>query len=215
MKEIWNECPSVGFWCNASEDSNNNCGPHGKTLNFHPTQSNKVQCGTLTAGRHCENGHSESGHGRQCCKRLESNWKLISKTCEHLTLHSENPVEHLEFLRVSCVNGAQSVEHTDTFRGATPNCVFVRDESNFVLRVRNFPPFQTSVAMHKGKHCVPHTCKAGNGLCMMGWLEKPTFCLFQDKVIEDLEPVGEMPCHTVVGVKGECNANLLFRVHSA
>ena len=215
LAKIWSLYPSKGFRANCFLDNTNNYGLHGQTLNFQPRATDKVRCGTFSIGRY-ENGHLEKKYKRTHSQKSMENIEFLSCVKQYLQREFPSHKDQLEYLRVNCVQGAQTMEHTDTMRGATPNFVFIRPGSNFQLRVRNFPLFKNSVVLHGGKHYIPHQYKQCQGLTMIGlWKGVPRFILFPPEVIDMLEPFGDITEWVVVGVnKGKLQVlGSRYKVH--
>ena len=114
----------------------------------------------------------------------------------------------MEYMRVNLVVGAKTGEHTDTMRGPTPNFMLIEpydgEKTDFILRVRLFPKFRTSVVSYHGKLFIPHMY-CPSELIMIGFNEgKAHYYQFKPEALEDLKPHGEFGDWIVVGiVKGK------------
>ena len=203
LEEIWSLYPTTGFTANFSQDNKDNYGLHGNTLNFKLAETHKVKCGSCSMGRY-ENGHLERKYNRLYPEKSLQHLKFLDAVRRHLETEFPEHKGELDYMRVNCVQGAQSIEHTDTMRGVTPNFVFIKPGSNFQLRVRQFPLFKNSVVKYCGEPYIPHQHKESVGLTMIGRFRgKLCFLVFPPKVIDMVEPYGNLPNCVVVGVHGE------------
>ena len=106
------------------------------------------------------------------------------------------------FLQVQLVVGAKTGEHTDTMRGATPNFILIEGDTTFILRIRKFPNFHSSVVCYQDKYYIPHSL-CPESLVMIGENEAgcPNFYKFPAVTVNQLEPVGDLHQFITVGIK--------------
>eukprot|EP00562_Extubocellulus_spinifer_P022583 CAMPEP_0178630070 /NCGR_PEP_ID=MMETSP0698-20121128/10298_1 /TAXON_ID=265572 /ORGANISM="Extubocellulus spinifer, Strain CCMP396" /LENGTH=555 /DNA_ID=CAMNT_0020269441 /DNA_START=20 /DNA_END=1683 /DNA_ORIENTATION=- len=191
-------------------DASDDFGGHVCDLNFQ--EGDKV--GHLTFGYY-ENEHGErnskkgkTGNERYHRYGLVSCERRNGKTLEHFTnsVHGMADLE-LPWLwerpRVDAMVAADTLPHTDTFRGCSING-YVAHDDGAVIKLLSFPEFKTSVVTYKGRHMIPFMYDtAGDTIAMIGFGEggvKAEVKQFNASVVNELEPVGRLR-HIAVGVK--------------
>lgn len=120
-------------------------GAHQSVLGFSQVPFDEdVKFGVRSMGLWYDNGHLERCHGHQMCIFSRKHYEFLLKIqeCLYLSFRSQALREAMKkYMRVALVVGAQTGEHTDTMRGATPNFILIEPDSLFHLRVRLFPKF--------------------------------------------------------------------------
>ena len=180
-------------------------GSHQAILGYGQIPFGGTKFGIRSMGLWYENGHLEEHHGHQMCSFSRQHLQFLLKIQE--CLHCSFPKTALresmaKFLRVQLVVGAQTAEHTDTMRGSTPNFILIEPDSTFILRVRLFPNFHSSVVLYQSKFYIPLSY-CPSSLVMIGLNDagSPFFFKFPPETINKLEPVGDLKHFIVVGIK--------------
>ena len=202
LVQVWRMHPKGGFSYNDSKDPNVNCGSCDTTLRYAGTDNLTVKPGRLSLGLVHDNGHTSHVRDRPMCFNSEKNFLFLSLVKQYLCRFFPQHRHMMQCMRIGCVQGAMTVEHNDTMRGATPTFVFIQPSSNFQLRVRQFPLFKVSVVLHNGVPCVPHQHREGLGLTLIGyWGGRASYILLPEREVENLLPHGNLNNLIVVGVK--------------
>ena len=200
--QIWQQYPKDGFSYTSSKDPNINYGSCDTTLRFAPKDQLTVKPGRLSLGLVYDNGHTSKLKERFICLKSEKNFIFLSLIKQYLCRHYPTDRHMMECMRVGCVQGAMTVEHNDTMRGATPTYMFIQPGSNFQLRVRQFPRFKVSVVLHMGVPCIPHQFREGLGLTVIQEIEGDArYVLLPQNAIDNLLPYGNINSSIVVGIK--------------
>lgn len=177
--------------------------------------------GTLTIGLVYEGDWKRdsktAGKGqRVMCKQSEKYLSFLLQVKEmlldHPNIHSTVKLNIDECLRVNALYGARTLRHTDSFKGNTPNALFIRSgnqEPGYLLYDR-FPEFKSSVVkISVGaagyKYFVPHSySEASDEIRCIGENPNkpgfPIFYIFPSSMIDAMEPVGKLG-FAVVGWK--------------
>jgi hypothetical protein len=147
---------------------------------------------------------------RKMCLKSEQylDFLLHVKEMLHPMVHSTLQLLMDDSLRVNILCGARTLAHTDSYRGNTPNMLYIvgnpKEEPGW-LCYDPFPRFKVSVVKIKGHYFIPHSySEASNEVrCIGAHPNKPNkvfFYIFQSNVIDCMEPVGDLP-YGVVGWK--------------
>ena len=168
-------------------------------------RENKI--GTLTIGLVYEGDWKAdsrlAGKGqRQMCKISEQHLHFLFLVKEMLYPKLHPTLQPLvdETLRVNILCGAKTLAHTDSFRGNTPNFVYILQQPGVqpgYLCYDVFPVFKYSVVKLFGKYFIPHSFSQASNECKcIG--EHPTkpnhpyFYVFLADVIDIMEPYGDL-----------------------
>ena len=109
-------------------------------------------------------------------------------------------------LRVNILCGARTLAHTDSFRGNTPNFLYIvpnpQEEAGW-LCYDKFPRFKVSVVQMHGQYYIPHSySQASDEVRCIGVNpfdpRKPIFYIFNSQAIDAMEPFGDLS-YGVVG----------------
>jgi len=98
--------------------------------------------GTRSLGLRCENEHTIWLYNREMCPYSEKHIKFLQHI--HSSIYFEFPAMRKvtdQLMRANLVVGRKTGSHTDTMRGATPNCMLIEPGSAFQLAVCQFPKF--------------------------------------------------------------------------
>ena len=130
----------------------------------------------------------------------------------HPLLHSTLQPLIDETMRLTVLCGAMTLGHTDSFRGNTPNALYIcwtAGEPLGWLTYDLFPRFKASVVIIDGKFYIPHSfSEASDELRCIGENPKkpgfPIYYLFPSSYLDKCLPYGDLP-YCVVGwlVSGE------------
>ena len=154
-------------------------GGHQRALNFPDNVDSLVgKVGDLSIGMVCDGHWKElskiAGKGiKPRCNKSEKFLEFLKVVKEMLIplLHRKKRWDNLDSLidsslRVTVLLGASTLPHTDSYRGNTPNCVYIsktQNEEPGFLVYATFPKFKSSVVTIDGQHYVPHSYSdAGN-----------------------------------------------------
>ena len=113
-----------------------------------------------------------------------------------------------ESMRVNVLYGANTLAHTDSYRGNTPNFAYIVDNPHGKpgwLCYDKFPRFKVSVVKMNGQYYIPHGySQASDEVRCIGSdpkdPTKPIYYVFESSAIDSMEPVGNLP-YGVVGWK--------------
>jgi hypothetical protein len=127
-----------------------------------PEVSQNKEVGSLSIGFVYENDYKKvswmEGNGkRSMCKVSEEHLKFLDAVREMLypLLHPTLQIVIDETVRVNILCGAQTLAHTDSFRGNTPNALYIVKQQGIepgYLCYDTFPKFKYSVVKLWGKH---------------------------------------------------------------
>ena len=156
----------------------------------------------------------------------EGNWKANSKTAgngEHKTCKVSRKymnfllivLESLQkqmdkdlyaiahdCLRMNIIFGANTLGHTDAYKGNTPNYLYIAqdrpDQECGCLVYDNFPKFKSSVVMIDNRYYIPHSWSqaADRCICYTEDPQKPgcpKFIMFKSNIIDAMQPVYDLP----------------------
>lgn len=200
-------------------------GGHQKALNF-PMNSNLKASGNLSIGLVYDGEWKEkskiAGNGvKERCNKSDQHIDfllIIEEALETILkgkLWKEAKVKWdglavlvRKSMRVSVLVGARTLAHTDSYRGNTPNFLYIvkkADDPQGCLVYDTFPKFKSSVVSIHGKLYVPHSySEASNEVRCIGSdpqnSKKPTFYVFNCDVIDAMLPYGDLP-YGIVGWK--------------
>ncbi|CAB9525585.1 expressed unknown protein [Seminavis robusta] len=188
--------PSAGY-----VDPNADYGAHRNNLQFPVNSASSMKLGTQSLGLRYENEHSEVYYGYKMCQFSRQHLQFLLNIQRAIYLsHPSSQISNAtqDYMRVNLVVGAQTGEHADTFRGATPNFIFIEPGNTFHLRIRLFPKFHSSVVSYKGDYYIPHQYSPRIGKNDKG---DPHYFEFPPSTFDKLEPVGDLHSFIVVGIK--------------
>ena len=169
-------------------------------------QSSENRIGSLTIGLVYESGFKEksryAGRGkRKMCEVSEQYLLFLQKVREMLMpmLHPTLQIVVDETMRVNILCGAKTLAHTDSFRGNTPNGLYIVQQQGLVpgyLCYDPFPKFKYSLVKLRGKLYIPHSFSEASNECRcIGehpyQPNKPYYYVFPASVIDSMEPHGE------------------------
>ena len=190
------------------DDNTKNYGSHMITLGFDKMDplEYKHKIGSKTMGLRYENEHSVVHWNSTMCNLSQKNLEFLLNVYDSILIQFPTEKKSLqEYLRVNLIVGAKTIEHTDNMRGATPSFIMIEPGKSFVLRIRLFPSFKTSVVKYQGKRYIPHQLHH-DSLVMIGEDDNgdPRYFKFRSKeTIEELEPYGDFSDYIVVGIKAK------------
>ena len=108
-----------------------------------------------------------------------------------------------ESMRVNILYGARTKAHTDSYRGNTPNFLYIVDDGTNqggggCLLYDTFPKFRCSVVSIGGKYYVPHGYSSSDQCikCIGENPKKPgypIYCIFPLSALDYMLPVGDLP----------------------
>lgn len=115
-------------------------------------------------------------------------------------LHKTLQIHFDDTFRVNILCGARTQAHTDSFRGNTPNMMYIvgkPGQDTGYLCYDSFPKFKGSVVKMDGRLYVPHGySQAGNQLKLIGEDPNrpglPMYYVFPASYIDRLEPYGDL-----------------------
>lgn len=162
--------------------------------------------GSVTIGLVYENGYKEksrlAGKGkRKMCEVSEQYIFFLEKVREMLMpmLHPTLQIVVDETMRVNILCGAQTLAHTDSFRGNTPNGLYIVKQQGIdpgYLCYDPFPKFKYSLVKLWGKLYIPHSFSQASNECRCIGEHpyipnKPYYYVFPASVIDAMEPYGD------------------------
>jgi hypothetical protein len=117
-----------------------------------------------------------------------------------LTILCDTKKLNMETLRVTSICGANTLAHTDSCRGVTPNWLMFHGEGG-ELTVKIFPSFRCSVVNLRGKLYIPAGYSSSSGLRMYGLDKNKAYKYeFPPSDLQSLIPFGDLP-YAVIGLK--------------
>jgi hypothetical protein len=152
MQQFWsNKIFSLFPWSYLETCSSDNCGKSDKDyggqfkgLNFDkdvPLPPNIPGEGKLGIGLLYESDHKFVTHpGRRFCIKSEKNMDYLLAIEKALTILCDTKKLNMETLRVTSICGANTLAHTDSCRGVTPNWLMFHGEGGELI-VKIFPSF--------------------------------------------------------------------------
>ena len=207
IEDVWQNYPNSHFSTrNDRTTSNDDYGMHGKLHNFSDyVKINEWQYtfGSLNIGLCYENDHSKVYRERELSKLSELFLRFLLTIKKYL-LQKYKSMHHIinSPMRVSCINGAKTRGHTDCDKGSGPTFVLLEKDDGFVLSVRQFPTFHSSVVQFKNKLYIPHKYSDNEGLIMIQYYGgKLTYHIFPCHVVEEVEPYGDIVGYNIIGIK--------------
>ncbi|KAL3912791.1 MAG: hypothetical protein SGILL_006745 [Bacillariaceae sp.] len=166
-------------------------------------EEKNMKIGTKSLGLTYDNHHTSVMFNRSMCKQSEKHLGFLQGCHDSIQLQCPEyrMEETSDFMRVNCVAGAKTKEHTDTMRGFTRSFIAIEKGSSFQLRVRMFPHFRSSVVMYNNQFYIPHEL-SDKEICLIGLKEgRPHFFIGPQAIMEKLESFGRLVNHVVVGIK--------------
>ena len=111
-------------------------------------------------------------------------------------------LQHLmdDTMRCNIIYGAQTLAHTDSFKGNCPNFLYIVGNPNEpagALVYDKFPRFKSSIVKIRGHYFIPHSYSEGsNEFKCIGEdpsrPNKPIFYIFHKDAMDSAEPVGDL-----------------------
>ena len=172
-----------------------------------PPEPGNSRVGTLSLGWVYEGDWKMksriAGNGeRTMCKVSEQfiPFLLVVKEMLYPMLHPTLQPVMDETLRVNILCGARTLAHNDSFRGNTPNAVYIVHQQGVEpghLCCDTFPDFKYSVVKLFGKLFIPFQCSEVSNECKCIGEHPlkpntPCFFVFPLEVIDQMEPHGEL-----------------------
>ena len=167
-----------------------------------------TKIGTLTIGLAYEGDWKANsrlaGNGkRKMCKMSEQHLDFLTtiKKMLHPLVHSTLALLMEETMRVNVLRGAQTLAHTDAYKGNAPNFMYIPKEKHVknpgYLCYDVFPKFKHSVVKIDGKLYVPHSFSEASKECRCIGANpkdptKPIYYVFPDTIIDRMEPYGDL-----------------------
>ena len=152
-----------------------------------------------------------AGQGkRTMCLDSQENIKFLHAVRDAVTplVHPTLQIVVDETMRLTILCGAQTQPHTDSFRGNTPNMMYIRGTPSSQknpgwLCYDQFPKFKTSVVELDGKLYIPHSySEVSDEVRCIGASPhnstKPFYYVFHKSAIDHMQPFGDLP-YAVVG----------------
>jgi hypothetical protein len=147
---------------------------------------------------------------RKMCVKSEQylDFLLHVKEALHPKVHSSLQLLMDDSMRVNILYGAKTLAHTDSYRGNTPNFLYIvgkQSQEPGWLCYDTFPRFKVSIVKIKGGYYIPHSYSQINDevRCIgenPNKPGKPIFFIFKSNVIDAMEPFGNLP-YGIVGWK--------------
>jgi len=145
-----------------------------------------------------------AGNGeRRLCKRSQEFIQFLFVVRSMLTPMVKPCLAKLmdDCLRVNILCGARTKAHTDSYRGNTPNFLYIVEDKKRDpgwLVYDTFPSFKSSVVTIDGKYYIPHSYSEASNECRCigenpnkkGF---PVYYIFQADVIDKMQPYGLLP----------------------
>ena len=152
-----------------------------------------------------------AGNGKRLFCLDSEKWMSFLKEIEREIspiLHPTLRIVIDETMRVNVLCGAVTLAHTDSFRGNTPNLLYIVWEKGIDpgwLVYDLFPRFKVSVVTIDGNYYVPHSySQASDELRCVGENPNkpghPYYFVFPSSFIDKCQPVGDLP-YGIVGWK--------------
>ena len=174
----------------------------------------------------CKSVSKYAGNGeRTHCKESEKYMAFLNQVHAMLVKRRDIPQTLKPLipasLRVNILCGARTHYHTDSYRGNTPNLLFIVDNQPQVsinsrgkvektargwLTYEKFPSFKTSVVIIEGKHYIPHNYSEVQDECRCIGEDpekpgRPKYFCFRTGVIDAMRPYADLPFGVVGWVK--------------
>lgn len=176
-----------------------------------------LRCGGLSIGLVHDSGYKEKGAGkgvRTFCKLSEKMMPFLQIAAEMVKPHLEPSLIPLleHSFRLQVLRGPRTLTHTDSFRGNTPNLLYVHEPNNDTgiasgyLQYNIFPKFKASMVRLDGKLHIPHSfSEVSNEMRFIGVdptnLRNATFYVFEaKKIVHRVQPFGNLT-FGVVGIR--------------
>ena len=157
-----------------------------------------------------------AGNGeRDLCQNSEKHiqFLLLVKEAVAPLVHPTLRIVIDDTLRLNCLFGARTLSHTDSFRGNTPNMLYIpkQEWETGWLCYDTFPKFKYSLVKLFGKFYVPHSYSEASNECRLIGEDpreknKPIFFVFKADVIDHMEPYGEFN-FGVIGFKAKATTS--------
>jgi hypothetical protein len=218
LAKIWNLFPSSALKKLRPDDINipdTNYGLHQRTLGLHVLTEEYLQqfqeeirefipdgnFGAKSLGLRYENEHSVNKYHQDTDVISRKHMDFLNAIAAAISIKFPNYKDIEKYLRVNINAGPRTKWHTDCLRGYTKNYILIQPNSSFILVVRQFPNFHSSVVIHNNQKYIP--LHLGNdGLIMIGENEgRPHFYRFRKEVIDELQAFGNLVDFVVVGIK--------------
>jgi hypothetical protein len=178
-------------------------------------EANVKRIGDLSIGLVYEGDWKQKSHlagngEKQMCDKSQKYLEFLLHVKEMLWPKVHETLKHLmdDSMRVNILCGAQTLPHTDSYRGNTPNFLYIVPDPKIEpgwLCYDRFPRFKVSVVKMAGQYYIPHSYSHASDEvrcigCHPSIANKPIFYVFKSGAIDSMEAVGDLP-YGVVGWK--------------
>ncbi len=143
-----------------------------------------------------------AGKGQRTMCKVSEQYLAFLKLVKEMLLPRLHPTLQPivdETLRVTILCGARTLAHTDSFRGNTPNALYILKQEGVTpgyLCYDTFPVFKYSLVKLFGKLFIPHSYSQASNECKCIGEHpfkpnQPYYYVFPANVIDMMEPYGE------------------------